>query len=93
MLLGALAPNLAVAHLAALLCGIGSGIIIAVHWALMADIIPRASSGRHMGLSNVAAGASSPVSVAAGGIIPVFNRTLALRDTWARLQAQGRQDS
>ena len=24
---------------------------------------------------------------------PVFNRTLTLRDTWAKLQAQGRQDS
>jgi glutaminyl-tRNA synthetase len=24
---------------------------------------------------------------------PVFNRTLALRDTWAKLQAQGRQDT
>ena len=24
---------------------------------------------------------------------PVFNRTLTLKDTWAKLQAQGRQNS
>ena len=69
MLLGALAPNLAVAYLAAVLYGIGGGIFVAVDWALMTDLIPRASSGRYMGLSNVATGASGPVSVAVGGII------------------------
>jgi MFS family permease len=69
MFLGAIAPDIRLAYLAALLYGIGGGIFIAVDWALMTDIIPRASSGRYMGLSNVATGASGPVSVAAGGII------------------------
>ena len=79
MLLGALAPNLAVAYLAALLYGIGGGVFIAVDWALMTDIIPRASSGRYMGLSNVATGASSPVSVAVGGIIAdIVNRAAGM---------------
>jgi MFS family permease len=75
MFLGAIAPDIRLAYLAALLYGIGGGVFIAVDWALMTDIIPRASSGRYMGLSNVATGASGPVSVAAGGIIAdVINR-------------------
>ena len=65
----AFAPNVPVAYAGALLYGIGGGVFVAVDWALMTDIIPRASSGRYMGLSNVATGASSPVSVAVGGVL------------------------
>ena len=76
MLLTALAPTVEVAYAGALLYGIAGGVFVAVDWALMTDIIPRASSGRYMGLSNVATGASSPVSVALGGVIADFvNRT------------------
>jgi MFS family permease len=42
---------------------------LAVDWALMTDIIPKASAGRYMGLSNVATGASTPISIAMGGLI------------------------
>ena len=41
---------------------------LAVDWALMTDIIPRASAGRYMGLSNVATGSASPLSIAIGGV-------------------------
>ncbi len=67
--IAALAPSVSAVYAAALLYGIASGVFIAVDWALMTDIIPRASSGRYMGLSNVATGASSPVSIALGGIV------------------------
>ena len=33
----------------------------------MTDIIPRASGGRYMGLSNVATGSATPLSIAIGG--------------------------
>ena len=36
-----------------------TGTFLAVDWALMTDIIPRASSGRYMGLSNVATASST----------------------------------
>lgn len=79
MLLGALGPSLAFAYVAALLYGISGGVFVAVDWALMTDIIPRASSGRYMGLSNVATGASSPVSVALGGVVAdIVNRGFAM---------------
>lgn len=77
--LAALAPSLPLVYAAALLYGIASGVFIAVDWALMTDIIPRASSGRYMGLSNVATGASSPVSVALGGVLAdVVNRVVGM---------------
>ena len=66
-------------YVAALLYGISGGIFVAVDWALMTDIIPRASSGRYMGLSNVATGASGPVSVAVGGIVAdTINRAVGM---------------
>ncbi len=69
MVVAALAPSLPVAYLGALLYGIAGGTFVAVDWALMTDIIPRASSGRYMGLSNVATGISGPLSVVIGGVL------------------------
>jgi MFS family permease len=69
MAIAALAPSVELAYLGAALYGLAGGTFLAVDWALMTDIIPRASSGRYMGLSNVATGASGPLSVAVGGII------------------------
>ena len=65
----ALAPVIPVAILGAALYGASGGIFLAVDWALMTDIIPKASAGRYMGLSNVATGASAPLSVAIGGLV------------------------
>ena len=35
----------------------------------MTDIIPRASAGRYMGMSNVATGSATPISIALGGLV------------------------
>ena len=66
--LAALAPSVPVALVGAALFGASSGMFLAVDWALMTDIIPRASAGRYMGLSNVATGAATPLAIALGGI-------------------------
>ena len=79
MLVAALAPSLPVAYLGALLYGIAGGTFVAVDWALMTDIIPRASSGRYMGLSNVATGISGPLSVIIGGVVAdAVNRSVGI---------------
>jgi MFS family permease len=65
----ALAPSIPVALAGAALFGAANGTFLAVDWALMTDIIPRASAGRYMGMSNVATGASTPISLAIGGLV------------------------
>ena len=65
----ALAPSIPVALGGAALFGAANGTFLAVDWALMTDIIPRASAGRYMGMSNVATGAATPLSIATGGIV------------------------
>jgi MFS family permease len=67
LLTAALAPSLAFAYLAAALMGIGTGSFLAVDWALMTDIIPKASSGRYMGISNVATASAGVLAIAIGG--------------------------
>jgi MFS family permease len=67
-----LAPGPEVLLLGVLLLGIGAGTFLSVDWALMTDIIPKASSGRFMGISNLAVGLSGPVAgLMAGPIIDV----------------------
>jgi MFS family permease len=63
------APILPLAFVGALLYGISAGIFLAVDWALMTDIIPKASSGRYMGLSNVATASAGVLAVAIGGTL------------------------
>ena len=65
----ALTPSIPIALIGAALFGAASGSFLAVDWALMTDIIPRASSGRYMGMSNVATGSSGPIAAAIGGIV------------------------
>ena len=60
----AAAPEIAVAG--AVLVGLATGTFVAVDWALMTDIIPKASAGRYMGISNVAGAMSGVVGGAAG---------------------------
>ena len=67
LLTAAVAPSLAFAYLAAALMGIGTGSFLAVDWALMTDIIPKASSGRYMGISNVATASAGVLAIAIGG--------------------------
>ena len=53
----------------AILIGVAGGTFLAVDWALMTDIIPKADSGRYMGLSNVATGLAGTVAVLSAGVI------------------------
>jgi MFS family permease len=69
VLLAALAPAIPLAIVGALLFGASAGTFLAVDWALMTDIIPKASSGRYMGLSNVATTSSTVIAVATGGLL------------------------
>jgi MFS family permease len=75
--LAAIAPIVPVAVVGALLFGASAGTFLAVDWALMTDIIPRASSGRYMGLSNVATTASTVFAVATGGLVLDFVNNVA----------------
>jgi MFS family permease len=71
----ALAPNVGVAMVGAALFGSSQGTFLSVDWALMTDIIPKAASGRYMGLSNVVTASSTTIAVAIGGpLIDIVNR-------------------
>ena len=65
----ALAPSFPLALVGTVVFGLSTGIFLAVDWALMTDIIPKASSGRYMGLSNVATASSGVLAVAVGGTL------------------------
>ena len=69
MAIVAAAPVILIAVVGAALFGAGVGMFLAVDWALMTDIIPKASSGRYMGISNVATATSGVVAVMTGGIL------------------------
>jgi MFS family permease len=72
----AVAPSVLVATIGAALFGASQGTFLAVDWALMTDIIPRASSGRYMGLSNVVTASSTTIAVTIGGpLIDALNRS------------------
>jgi MFS family permease len=65
----AVAPSFPLALIGTGIFGISTGIFLAVDWALMTDIIPKASSGRYMGLSNVATASSGVLAIAIGGTL------------------------
>jgi MFS family permease len=48
-------------------CSRSAGAFLAVDWALMSDIVPKASTGRYMGISNVATASAGTVALALGG--------------------------
>ena len=64
----ALAPNILVAIAFVIPVGVAAGAFLAVDWALMTDIVPKATSGRYMGISNVVTGAAGPIAIAIGGV-------------------------
>jgi MFS family permease len=65
----ALAPEPWVMVAGVAVVGVGSGAFLAVDWALMTDIIPKASAGRYMGLSNIVEATNGPVASAMGGAV------------------------
>jgi MFS family permease len=67
--MAAFAPSVPVAVVAAAIFGGSQGTFLAVDWALMTEIIPKAASGRYMGLSNVATQSSTTIAVVIGGLL------------------------
>ena len=65
----ALAPSPQVALIGVVPIGVAAGIFLSVDWALMTDIIPKAESGRYMGISNVVTGAAGAVAAAVGLVL------------------------
>ena len=78
MLIAAIAPTVEVFVLGAVAIGIASGTFLAVDWALMTDIIPKAASGRYMGISNIAVAAGGPLASVIGGALLFVLTTGAL---------------
>jgi MFS family permease len=64
-----LAPSFAVMAVAVIPVGVSAGAFLAVDWALMTDIIPKATSGRYMGISNVATALAGPMSRISAGFL------------------------
>ena len=67
MAITAVAPSIGFFVLGVIAIGVASGTFLAVYWALMTDIIPRAASGRYMGISNIAVVAGGPLASVIGG--------------------------
>ena len=74
--MGAVAPVLPVALAGAAVFAVAAGAFLAVDWALMSDIVPKASTGRYMGISNVATASAGTVALALGGagVMDTVNR-------------------
>jgi MFS family permease len=72
----AIAPAYWMVVVAAVPIGICSGVFLGVDWALMTDIIPKAESGRYMGISNIAVAGAGPIASTVGGVV-VFVATSA----------------
>jgi MFS family permease len=69
MAITAIAPTIEVFVLGVVMIGVASGTFLAVDWALMTDIIPKAASGRYMGISNIAVVVGGPFASVIGGIL------------------------
>jgi MFS family permease len=82
----ALAPSIPVAIIGSAIFGASQGTFLAVDWALMTDIIPRASSGRYMGLSNVVTASSTTIAIIVGGPLIDFVNKAAGTGSGPRLE-------
>ena len=65
----AVAPSFPLMVIALIPVGISAGTFLAVDWALMTDIIPKATTGRYMGISNVATAISGPIARLSTGVL------------------------
>jgi len=65
----AIAPAYWVVLVASVPLGICLGVFLAVDWALMTDIIPKAESGRYMGISNVVTAGSGLIAIGTGAAV------------------------
>jgi MFS family permease len=74
----ALGPEYWMVVAAAVPIGICSGVFLGVDWALMTDIIPKAESGRYMGISNIAVASAGPIASTVGGVVVFAASMVAL---------------
>jgi MFS family permease len=65
----AAAPLVEVALLGLVPIGLSAGAFLTVDWALMTDIIPKATTGRYMGISNVATATAGPLGLTVAGVV------------------------
>jgi MFS family permease len=63
----AFAPSAAFAVAAWVPFGIGMGIFLSADWALMADVIPKETAGRYMGILNAGTAMAGPVFIIVAG--------------------------
>jgi MFS family permease len=73
----AVAPTPPLAVAGVFLMGLGSGAYLAVDWALMTDTIPLITSGRYMGLANIANSIAGPVGLFIAGTFVIDRLTAA----------------
>lgn len=73
----AIGPEYWMVIAAAVPIGICSGVFLGVDWALMTDIIPKAESGRYMGISNIAVASAGPIASTVGGLVVFVASLLA----------------
>ena len=71
--IGAVAPILPIALLGAAMFAMSAGAFLAVDWALMSELVPKASTGRYMGISNVATASAGTLTLALGGALVMDN--------------------
>lgn len=68
------APGVPLALFGLMFVGAAAGAFLAVDWALMTDIIPKATTGRYMGISNVGTAMAGPAALlVAGPVLDVVN--------------------
>ncbi len=79
----AIGPEYWMVVAAAVPIGICSGVFLGVDWALMTDIIPKAESGRYMGISNIAVASAGPIASTIGGLLVFGMALLALNSGFA----------
>lgn len=72
----ALAPSPGFAVAAWVPFGIGMGIFLSADWALMADVIPKDTAGRYMGILNAGTAMAGPVFIIVAG--PIQDAVAAL---------------
>jgi len=81
----ALAPTPALAIAAFVPFGVGTGIFLSADWALMADVIPKHTSGRYMGILNAGTAMAGPVFLLVGGPAQDIFGALLGRETGPRV--------
>jgi MFS family permease len=73
----AVAPSPPLAVVGVFFLGLGSGAYLAVDWALMTETIPLITSGRYMGLANIANSIAGPVGLFIAGTFVIDRLTAA----------------